>query len=62
MAANSSPDEKATLSYPGGSLDLEIVHASEGSDGIALGPLLAGLFVAFWQIFIQEFNVEPGPG
>ncbi|MBI5738972.1 citrate synthase [Mycobacterium adipatum] len=41
MAANSSPDEKATLSYPGGSLDLEIVHASEGSDGIALGPLLA---------------------
>jgi citrate synthase len=41
VAANSSPDEKATLSYPGGSLDLEIVHASEGSDGIALGPLLA---------------------
>ncbi len=41
MADNSSPDEKATLSYPGGSLDLEIVHASEGSDGIALGPLLA---------------------
>ncbi len=41
MADNSSPDEKATLSYPGGSLDLEIVHATEGSDGIALGPLLA---------------------
>lgn len=41
MVDNSSPDEKATLSYPGGSLDLEIVHASEGSDGIALGPLLA---------------------
>jgi len=41
VADNSSPDEKATLSYPGGSLDLEIVHASEGSDGIALGPLLA---------------------
>lgn len=41
MADNSSPDEKATLSYPGGSLDLEIVQASEGSDGIALGPLLA---------------------
>lgn len=41
MADNSSPDEKATLSYPGGSLDLEIVRATEGSDGIALGPLLA---------------------
>ncbi|MGB5113072.1 MAG: citrate synthase [Mycobacterium sp.] len=41
MAENSSPDEKATLSYPGGSLDLEIVQATEGSDGIALGPLLA---------------------
>ncbi|MDF2581589.1 MAG: citrate synthase [Mycobacterium sp.] len=41
VADNSSPDEKATLSYPGGSLDLEIVPATEGSDGIALGPLLA---------------------
>ena len=27
--------------YPGGELDLEIVHATEGADGIALGPLLA---------------------
>jgi citrate synthase len=34
-------DETATLKYPGGELDLEIVHASEGADGIALGPLLA---------------------
>ena len=34
-------DEKATLSYPGGELDLDIVSASEGSDGIALGSLLA---------------------
>jgi citrate synthase len=34
-------DETATLKYPGGELDLEIVHATEGSDGIALGPLLA---------------------
>ncbi|MGK2867032.1 MAG: citrate synthase [Mycobacterium sp.] len=41
MAENSSPDETATLSYPGGSLDLNIVQATEGSDGIALGPLLA---------------------
>lgn len=30
-----------------------------GITGFALGPLLAGLFISFWQIFIQEFNVEP---
>ena len=41
MAEKSSPDETATLSYPGGQIDLDIVKASEGSDGIALGPLLA---------------------
>lgn len=41
VADNSSTDQTATLSYPGGSLDLEIVQATEGSDGIALGPLLA---------------------
>ena len=34
-------DEHATLKYPGGELDLDIVHATEGADGIALGPLLA---------------------
>ena len=34
-------DDTATLRYPGGEIDLEIVHATEGSDGIALGPLLA---------------------
>ena len=34
-------DEVATLQYPGGELDLEIVKATEGSDGIALGSLLA---------------------
>src|SRR6201988_535430 len=33
--------EHATLSYPGGELDLDIVPATEGSDGIALGSLLA---------------------
>ena len=31
----------ATLKYPGGELDLEIVHATEGADGIALGSLLS---------------------
>ncbi|GAS96533.1 type II citrate synthase [Mycolicibacterium canariasense] len=41
MAENSSPEQVATLSYPGGSVDLDIVHATEGSDGIALGSLLA---------------------
>src|SRR4051812_21787542 len=34
-------DEHATLKYPGGELDLDIVHATEGADGIALGSLLA---------------------
>ncbi|BCQ07685.1 citrate synthase [Mycobacterium heckeshornense] len=34
-------DDVATLRYPGGELDLEIVHATEGADGIALGSLLA---------------------
>ena len=41
MPDNSSSDDVATLSYPGGELDLEVVHATEGADGIALGPLLA---------------------
>ena len=27
-----------------------------GITGFALGPLLAALFVAFWGIFIREFN------
>jgi citrate synthase len=40
VADDSSPDT-ATLQYPGGELDLQIVHATEGADGIALGPLLA---------------------
>jgi len=34
-------DDSATLQYPAGELDLDIVHASEGADGIALGSLLA---------------------
>ncbi|WP_019970579.1 citrate synthase [Mycobacterium sp. 141] len=42
MAENPSGEqEHATLKYPGGELDLEIVHSTEGSDGIALGPLLS---------------------
>ena len=34
-------DDTATLKYPGGEIDLQIVQATEGNDGIALGPLLA---------------------
>jgi citrate synthase len=34
-------DDSATLQYPGGEVDLDIVHATEGADGIALGSLLA---------------------
>ncbi len=32
-----------------------------GLNGFVIGPLIAVLFVAFWGIFIREFNVEPGP-
>ena len=41
MASSSSSDETATLQYPGGSIDLDIVKATEGSDAIELGSLLA---------------------
>ena len=42
MADNSSnAEEFATLQYPGGELELEIAHATEGADGIALGNLLS---------------------
>jgi citrate synthase len=34
-------DDTAILRYPGGELDLGIVRATEGADGIALGSLLA---------------------
>ncbi|HTM83603.1 MAG TPA: citrate/2-methylcitrate synthase, partial [Mycobacterium sp.] len=34
-------DDTATLRYPGGEVELPIVRATEGSDGIAIGSLLA---------------------
>ena len=34
-------DDTATLRYQGGEVDLQIVHATEGADGIELGSLLA---------------------
>ncbi len=47
-------DDTATLRYPGGEIDLEIVHATEGSDGIALGPLLAKTgYTTFDQGFVN---------
>lgn len=32
-----------------------------GLNGFVVGPLTAALFVAFWQIFIREFNTPSGP-
>ena len=47
-------DDTATLRYPGGEIDLSIVHATEGSDGIALGPLLAKTgYTTFDQGFVN---------
>ncbi|MDT5130829.1 MAG: citrate synthase, partial [Mycobacterium sp.] len=40
MADNPTSDEVATLQYPGGELQLDIEHATEGADGIALDALL----------------------
>ena len=41
MADTSSSDDVANLRYPGGEVDLKIVRATEGSDGIGRGSLLA---------------------
>ena len=41
MPEQSKSDQVATLHYPGGEIDLDVVSATEGSDGIALGSLLA---------------------
>ncbi|GAA4407902.1 citrate synthase [Tsukamurella soli] len=38
---NIAPAQDATVTYPGGRLDLPIVKATEGNDGIGLGKLLA---------------------
>lgn len=32
-----------------------------GMNGFVIGPLVAALFMAFWGIFIREFNVRPEP-
>ncbi|MGJ4074790.1 citrate synthase [Corynebacterium macclintockiae] len=33
--------DKAVLHYPGGEYEMDIVHATEGNDGVALGKMLA---------------------
>ena len=51
MAAS---DDTAALRYPGGEIDLEIVKATEGPDGIALGPLLSKTgYTTFDQGFVN---------
>ncbi len=56
MAAS---DDTATLRYPGGELDLEIVHATEGSDGISLGPLLAKTgYTTYDQGFVNTASTK----
>lgn len=47
------PDYVVLLSTLGG-------LALFGINGFVMGPLLAALFVATWQIFIQEFNLPSG--
>jgi len=52
-------DDTATLRYPGGEIDLEIVHATEGSDGFALGPLLAKTgYTTFDQGFVNTASTK----
>jgi len=52
-------DDTAKLQYPGGELDLEIVHATEGSDGIALGPLLAKTgYTTYDQGFVNTASTK----
>jgi citrate synthase len=56
VAAN---DDTASLRYPGGELDMEIVHATEGSDGIALGSLLAKTgYTTFDQGFVNTASTK----
>ncbi|MCT7657555.1 citrate synthase [Mycobacterium deserti] len=60
MADNaSSGGEKATLSYPGGEIDLDIVSATEGADGIALGSLLSKTgYTTFDEGFVNTASTK----
>lgn len=49
------PDYIVLLSTLGG-------FAIFGMNGFVIGPLVAALFMAFWQIFIRDFNLESDTG
>lgn len=52
-------DDSATLRYPGGEIDLEVVHATDGNDGIALGSLLAKTgYTTFDNGFVNTASVK----
>ena len=52
-------DEHATLQYPGGELELDIVGATEGSDGIALGSLLSKTgYTTFDEGFVNTASTK----
>src|ERR1700741_504980 len=53
--------EFATLTYPRGELDLEIVHAPEVPDGIALGSLLAKSgYTTYDEGFVNTASTKSG--
>jgi len=59
VADTSTSDDKASLTYPGGEVDLSIVKASEGSDGIALGSLLAKTgYTTFDEGFVNTASTK----
>src|SRR4051794_9723737 len=59
VADNPSSGEHASLTYPGGELDLDIVGASEGADGIALGSLLAKTgYTTFDEGFVNTASTK----
>ena len=52
-------DDTASLRHPGGEIDLDIVRATEGPDGIALGPLLAKTgYTTFDQGFVNTASTK----
>ncbi len=59
MPENSKSGEVAKLDYPGGEIDLEIVQATEGADGIALGSLLAKTgYTTFDEGFVNTASTK----
>jgi citrate synthase len=55
----SSGEEHASLKYPGGELDLDIVGATEGANGIALGSLLSKTgYTTFDEGFVNTASTK----